>query len=375
MTRSVRMYNPTHRFDSTSQSGISGNPSLAWSHEVDPELQFDPDEESDINLNREVHNDIKTVAVWNNTVYYTTRGGEVTALETDGSHRWTVDQKWEVNSMPTVVNDMVYVGLEEITALDATSGNIQWTKEHKASQSSPAIVDDAVYFVSGGTLYVLNAKDGSEQWKFKIEDKITTSPAVVNGTVYVGSGDSVYAIDTNSESVCWKFEPDNEAGSSSNIFGEKGEFRSSPTVVDETVFLGSTDGTFYAINANQGSQRWAINTDRDIHSSPAVVDSTVYFSSTDNSVYAIDTENGDKKWTSDIDFSGFSSPTVVDETLYIGGTSISALDVDTGSTKWEVEIESNGPSPMKQLTSPIVVSEGRLYIGSEDGVLYAITGE
>jgi outer membrane protein assembly factor BamB len=44
-------------------------------------------------------------------------------------------------------------------------------------------------------VYALSADDGTEQWSFQTGNKVRTSPAVVDGTVYVGSLDNnVYAL-------------------------------------------------------------------------------------------------------------------------------------------------------------------------------------
>ena len=45
------------------------------------------------------------------------------------------------------------------------------------------------------------------QWKFHTSGRVIASPAVVNGIVYVGSTDgNFYAIDARSGTLKWKFE-------------------------------------------------------------------------------------------------------------------------------------------------------------------------
>jgi outer membrane protein assembly factor BamB len=62
---------------------------------------------------------------------------------------------------------------------------------------------------------------------------------------------------------------------------------SSPAVVDDTVYIGSTDGRVYALAASDGSQQWQFQTGSNVLSSPAVVDGTVYVGSNDERVYAL----------------------------------------------------------------------------------------
>lgn len=50
----------------------------------------------------------------------------------------------------------------------------------------------------------------------------------------------------------------------------------SPAVADSTVYVGSGDGSVYAIDAEDGIEQWAVQTDGPVYSSPVVVEGTVY---------------------------------------------------------------------------------------------------
>jgi outer membrane protein assembly factor BamB len=65
-----------------------------------------------------------------------------------------------------------------------------------------------------------------------------SSPAVVADTVYVGSSDhNLYALDRASGTVRWKFET-----------GSRVTSLSPPMAVDNVDYFGSTDGNLYALN-------------------------------------------------------------------------------------------------------------------------------
>lgn len=76
---------------------------------------------------------------------------------------------------------------------------------------------------------------------------------------------------------------------------ETSNIRSSPTVVDGTVFAGSTDDHLYAVDAATGEQEWAFETDRwqSVNASPTVVDGTVFVGSHDHHLYAVDATTGE----------------------------------------------------------------------------------
>ena len=78
------------------------------------------------------------------------------------------------------------------------------------------------------------------KWRFRTDGLVRSSPAVVEGTVYIGSADvygeasHVYAVDTASGEEQWRFQTD-------------GGVSSSPAVVEGTVYVGSEDGHVYAL--------------------------------------------------------------------------------------------------------------------------------
>jgi len=81
------------------------------------------------------------------------------------------------------------------------------------------------------------------EWKYKAEGWVASSPAVSEGVAYVGSYDgSMYALLTSTGKVHWRL-------------GTKGPVRSSPALTQGRLFFGSLDGNFYAINKNHIAAR------------------------------------------------------------------------------------------------------------------------
>ncbi|WP_246084548.1 outer membrane protein assembly factor BamB family protein, partial [Salinadaptatus halalkaliphilus] len=88
----------------------------------------------------------------------------------------------------------------------------------------------------------------------------------------LGTGNSNTVAADSSYQVLWNF-----------LTGRR--VRSSPTVADGTVFVGSDDANLYAVNAETGNQQWAF-TGSLARSSPTVADGTVFVGSDDNNLYA-----------------------------------------------------------------------------------------
>src|SRR5258706_5796364 len=174
-------------------------------------------------------------------------------------------------------------------------------------------------------------------------------------------------------------------------FKTGGRVYSSPAVADGAVFVGSTDGNLYAVDAAAGTLKWKFTTRGRVVSSPAVEAGVVYFESYDSNFYAVDTATGALKWKfatkgerrfaakhihgmqpeseqmpDPFDFY-LSSPAVSNGAVYFGSGdgNVYALDAATGALKWKFETgDVVHASP--------ALAEGLLFIGSWYTFFYAL---
>ena len=174
-------------------------------------------------------------------------------------------------------------------------------------------------------------------------------------------------------------------------FRTGGRVISSPLVVGDVVFVGSTDGSLYAVNRADGTQRWKFDTRGPVSSSPAYHDGIVYIASVDGSLYAVDAAAGTLRWSfatkGERRFTApgihgaiprtermpdpfdvfLSSPTIAGGVVYFGSGDqhVYALDAATGTLRWSFatgDVVHAAPA----------VSAGLVYIGSWDRNLYAL---
>jgi polyvinyl alcohol dehydrogenase (cytochrome) len=123
-----------------------------------------------------------------------------------------------------------------------------------------------------------NVEDLTQQWFFNAEDVVTATPAVVGDTVYAGDWAGVfYALDREDGSERWRYETEPHA----NVYS--GQIVSSPAVADiggeRTIYFGGGK-TLYALRAKDGSVRWSHELGREgdesdpteIESSPVVLE-------------------------------------------------------------------------------------------------------
>ena len=192
-------------------------------------------------------------------------------------------------------------------------------------------------------------------WQFKTGGGVRSSPTVFNGVIYVGSDDkNLYAFDAVTGKGKWRF-------------ATEGGVRSSPAVVNGVVYVGSRDKNLYAIDAVTGKEKWRFETGWDVFSSPAVSNGVVYVGSKDTNLYALDAVTGKKTWRFATGSDVFSSPSVSNGIVYVGSRdkNLYAIDAVTGKEKWRFSTKGAvGSSP--------AVSNGVVYVGSDDKTLYAI---
>ncbi len=304
------------------------------------------------------------------------------------SPAWKYRAGGQIASAPVVAGGTVYVTNQTYTpdsrnaatgtrargmahAVNALTGNARWSVCIEAgSRSSPIVTAggdrDRVYFGSdNGLVHALDAHTGEQIWASRayLRDSeiaiargfpglgvhITSSPAVDRGTVYIGGGDcGVYALDAARGTLRWTYQANQElipGGPEHSRPLRPGmivtpQVRSSPAVVDGTVFICGADLYLYALDAAGGAPRWSRRVGSE--ASPAVSDGTVYVGSRHGEVHALDAVTGEPRWQHQAAGLAFCDqpPAVADGVVYLAarsgrhGGAVAALDAATGERRW-----------------------------------------
>lgn len=256
-------------------------------------------------------------------------------------------------------------------------GGIQWRVQTGGMvQSSPTLHEGVLYVGSGdGNLYALDPLTGEERWRFAAGRAITSSPAVARGLVFAGSRDNTFfAIDASNGKERWKLVTGTDLPLAWGF--ETGDlYTSSPAFSGGLVVLGSGDGQVYAVDAGSGKVRWRFRTEGRVRSSPAIAEGRVYVGSMDGRLYSLELQTGRRIWQFDTeghtlrsgDF-GFdrrtiqSSPAVADGRVFVGSRDgfLYAVDAETGRLLWRVDHRMSWVN-----TSPAVAG-GLVFAGSSD---------
>jgi len=118
--------------------------------------------------------------------------------------------------------------------------------------------------------------------------------------------------------------------------GKLGRRDFNKSVAGTLVGAGLTSGISEVEAQSEGEEIWSFETGGEVVSSPTVVDGTVYVGSSDGNLYSIDAGTGDEVWSFETDGT-VSSPIVVDGTLYVGSDALYALDIESGEEVWRFE--------------------------------------
>lgn len=338
-----------------------------------------------------------------------------------GAKVWAFDTGSQVPSSPAVDDGVVYILSNNgmFYALDADDGTLQWSRNIGSGSwdwSSPAVHDDNVFIASStGILYSLDKATGSINWNTNVGGEPDSPISVANGLVYTGthnfdnSSATLVAVNEVTGAIAWSYDYytyhggitgmvdsngaaivdgdkdgdldvyfgvynwggvgdqavslDTAAGTENWTQSINGNSTSTPAVHHGKIFIGSDDGKLYALNATDGSVIWTYTTGGQIWSAPAVSgDGKVCFGSLDHFVYCVDEKTGSLVWSYYTGASRLrSSPAISEGMLFIGnengkvyafGPMPVEIDIKPGSFPNAINPRSHGVIPVAILTTP-----------------------
>jgi outer membrane protein assembly factor BamB len=198
-----------------------------------------------------------------------------------------------------------------------------------------------------------------------------------NGEGFLAYGTQVYALDLKNGSLLWNYLAE---GSS------KVQYYAAPEVNDKYVVVGDYTTTLYGLDRQSGFEKWQFTGAKDRYiASSLLYNGMVYAPNSDYSLYALD-ENGNLQWQFKAGGPNWSKPvtdgnylyvTSMDHNLYAFNLSYSeadlAADADGNNTVvaaplWTLDLGT-------AVVSNPVLEDGILYVGTVNGVLYAVDVE
>ena len=278
-------------------------------------------------------------------------------------------------------NGTVYYGIRSVNYFYArySNGTLKWQTATSKSIFGVAIGSDGTIYgasSSGSTPYYLYAfnPDGTIKWTytFNTTTRNLRGLTVVNDTIYTTSDDGTFhaIIDNgNNATLLWSYTTGFRVDAAPAVGS------------DGTIYFANYNGDVYALNPN-GTLKWKYAVGGQIQSGISISSNgTLYVGSPNGYLYAL-TDNGNNAtqlWnytTGSITWSTAAIST--DGTIYVGSNSGSpnsgvlyALNPD-GTLKWNYTIGGTWTVSGGITDSPVIGADGIIYVGSLDGNIYAI---
>jgi outer membrane protein assembly factor BamB len=313
------------------------------------------------------------------------RAGPPEALGEDRlSMRWkfvTADRLTEVDpqefAAATVYADTVYIGSASgwFFALRSSTGAVRWRKKLGAVATAPIIAGGALYVGSAdGTLLAVDAQTGVEKWRYQSRGPIEQPPLATGDLiVFSNEADQVVAVDAITGKFKWQYKA--ETPEEYTLRGHAGV-----TIDNDLIFTGFSNGSMAALRKDTGSVAWSTSlksdADRfmDVDATPVVIGENVYASSSSGGVYALDKTTGLIRWRVPFWDAALPSSTgnvggiaTDGKTLYVSVADLGTYAIDlAGNVLWRVGAKEGG-----EPAAPVIWNELLVYSLAHDGMFIA----
>jgi outer membrane protein assembly factor BamB len=274
---------------------------------------------------------------------------EVTA---DPEIQFVFRAEGNVPKIPVLHERRLYFGCgENFYGLDAETGKVIWHSQNPGKRWSTAhLSEQSLYVSSTGRLHSLSPDDGSERWCFEV-NKGLTSPFSYCNRVFVGSEEgTLYAVDVEQGNRLWTFNVARPISVASGVWQNK-------------LFAASKDHSLYAINMDDGECLWHFTTGAKIYGTPHVSEGAVYLTSADHKIYALFAASGQVLWSFTTGGEVHSSPFEDDGQVYVSSRdrNLYVLDAEDGKELWRYKTLGYPSSPTACRGMVYFSVQGRVY--------------
>jgi outer membrane protein assembly factor BamB len=220
---------------------------------------------------------------------------------------------------------------QTFVALNATTGAV--LQEWDVSVGNmPVYGDGTLYVLDGTTLRALSRADRSEQWATPDALESTGQLTLTGDTIYgyatkSGTGNVVRAFSRADGSMRWE-----QPAAFSGFVAER------PVAVDDTNVYVPGD-TLQAFASEDGTEQWSVSDRGPYVNAPTVVDDTVYVGTDNGEIVGYNTADGTETVAVSTATSfGFDRSLAHSDGLLFAKQS--ALDIETGELAWERDDET-----------------------------------
>jgi outer membrane protein assembly factor BamB len=198
------------------------------------------------------------------------------------------------------------------------------------------------------------------------------------GLVFIGSDDgSIYALDLDKGTKQWSAKTDGPISTSPYVHTS---YFHNGTISSALLVVGSEDGTLYTYNAFSGQAGWSYKTGGAIKTDPVIVDGSVLVESEDGHLYSLNELTGKVEWSAMVNGAVGPNLVVYLQSVYCSSKdgNVYAIDKTNGNIEWAMKPGGDVSSSPALYFSSIEIKSIQLWVGSFNGNFYkmdAATGE
>ena len=195
------------------------------------------------------------------------------------------------------------------------------------------------------TLYKKSWQNYGVLWVFKASGRIDSTPVIYDNTIYFGTNnDYFYALDVKTGNSRWVEKKKDKLFLKPVKIGPIA-LNCKPVVLDDTIYIGSSNGNFYAINRKNGKLNWHFKSRSGIYTSPTITNDLIFFGCDDGYLYALKrnpkTKMGELVWKKQPGENRILgvSPIVYKNLVIVGDQdgNLVAYGMNKGSEEWKVK--------------------------------------
>lgn len=251
-----------------------------------------------------------------------------------------------------IVSDNIIYALDadfRLTALNLQTGDKVWNKKLKMDNRDISLKSiglafgaDKIFAVAGdGAVYALD-KSGNVVWKKSLGLALRSSPVFYDNTLYLMSAcNRLFALNARDGSQKWAYQT---TQNQTNLLG-----MGSPAIHDDKMVVGFSTGEVMAFNALTGTPLWTQNVLSartynkildlaHVLASPVIDGQTAYIVGNSRKIIAFDMKSGREIFSNSL--SGQNTPALSGNMMYLVAdkNNLVALDKNTGKIAWETRL-------------------------------------
>ncbi|GLQ46153.1 outer membrane protein assembly factor BamB [Dyella lipolytica] len=217
---------------------------------------------------------------------------------------------------------------------------------------------------------------------------VRMQPAVVDGVLYAASTDgAVAAYDAATGKTLWEKKTRTHGWFGWGDKKRKDAFYSGgPAASGDLLVIGTLDGHVYGLSTKDGSERWITTLPSEVIDSPAIAGQLTVVRTQDGRVYGLDSGTGERRWVNDqgnvplLSLRGNGPLLIANGVIFFGSDDgkLIALRLDNGEKLWEQKLASGEGRTdidrMNDADGSVVLDGTSLYAAAYHGNLSAVDG-